>query len=213
MAKKVDGVVEAVRYRDGQIEVVRAYERRGAAFSDRLLLTRKEWTQLVLAAVERGTMQASEIPIAERERLRQEAERMQSATRQILMMAKASGRPEVLAKFRGALAVTHHGRTEVINAICRAAFLGQLDPEGMAEALADFNSDFVSGHLRQADILWRAALNRAAELSQRHTPRLGTRSLDVLHVASALELKLSHFLTFDVWQRQIAAEAGLKLLR
>jgi hypothetical protein len=42
MAKKVDGVVEAVRYRDGQIEVVRAYERRGAAFSDRLLLTRTE---------------------------------------------------------------------------------------------------------------------------------------------------------------------------
>ena len=42
MAKKVDGVIEAVRYKDGQIEVARAYERRGAAFSDRLLLTRKE---------------------------------------------------------------------------------------------------------------------------------------------------------------------------
>jgi hypothetical protein len=42
MAKKIDGVIEAVRYKDGQIEVVRAYERRGAAFSDRLLLTRKE---------------------------------------------------------------------------------------------------------------------------------------------------------------------------
>jgi hypothetical protein len=42
MAKKVDGVIEAIRYKDGQIEVARAYERRGAAFSDRLLLTRKE---------------------------------------------------------------------------------------------------------------------------------------------------------------------------
>ena len=41
------------------------------------------------------------------------------------------------AKVRGALAVTHHGRVEVINAICRAAFLGQLDPYGLAEALAD----------------------------------------------------------------------------
>ena len=29
------------------------------------------------------------------------------------------------ARMRGALAVTHHGRTEVINAICRAAFLFQ----------------------------------------------------------------------------------------
>ena len=42
MAKKFDGVVEAVRYKDGQIAVVRAFERRGAAFSDRILMARKE---------------------------------------------------------------------------------------------------------------------------------------------------------------------------
>ena len=42
MAKKYDGVIEAVRYKDGQIEVVRAFERRGAAFSDRLLIPRQE---------------------------------------------------------------------------------------------------------------------------------------------------------------------------
>lgn len=42
MAKKFDGVVEAVRYKNGQVEVVRAFERRGAAFSDRVLIPRKE---------------------------------------------------------------------------------------------------------------------------------------------------------------------------
>lgn len=42
MAKKFDGVIEAVRYSDGQIEEVRAFERRGAAFSDRVLISRKE---------------------------------------------------------------------------------------------------------------------------------------------------------------------------
>jgi len=42
MAKKFDGVVEAVRYKDGQISVVRAFERRGAAFSDRIMMDRKE---------------------------------------------------------------------------------------------------------------------------------------------------------------------------
>lgn len=42
MAKKYDGVIEAVRYRNGQIEVVRAFERRGAAFSDRVLIERHE---------------------------------------------------------------------------------------------------------------------------------------------------------------------------
>jgi predicted nucleic acid-binding protein len=117
------------------------------------------------------------------------------------------------AKLRGALAVTHHGRTEIINAICRSAFVGQLDPAGMAEALADLNSDFDAGHLRQADILWRAALNRAAELSQQYTARFGTRSLDVLHVACARELKLRHFLTFDVRQQQLAAAVGLRTVQ
>lgn len=42
MAKKYDGIIEAVRYKNGQIVVVRAFERRGAAFSDRVLMDRKE---------------------------------------------------------------------------------------------------------------------------------------------------------------------------
>jgi len=42
MAKKVDGVIEAVHYKNGQIQAVRVYERRGATFSDRILLSRKE---------------------------------------------------------------------------------------------------------------------------------------------------------------------------
>lgn len=117
------------------------------------------------------------------------------------------------AKLGAGLAVTHHGRIEVINAICRAAFLGHLDAEGRAEALADFADDFANGYLHQADLLWRAAFNRAAELNQSHTPKLGTRSLDVLHVACALELKLRHFLTFDERQQKLAAAVGLKLVR
>ena len=39
---KFDGVIEAARYLpDGSILMVRAYERRGATFSDRVLLDRK----------------------------------------------------------------------------------------------------------------------------------------------------------------------------
>jgi hypothetical protein len=41
MGKKIDGVIEAVRYKNGQISAVRAYERRGATYSDWLLLDRK----------------------------------------------------------------------------------------------------------------------------------------------------------------------------
>lgn len=47
MAKKFDGVIEAVHYKNGQIVTVRAYERRGAAFSDRMLIDRKDFLELV----------------------------------------------------------------------------------------------------------------------------------------------------------------------
>ena len=40
--KKFDGVIEAVRYKaDGQVDWVRAYLRRGAVFSDHVMLDRQ----------------------------------------------------------------------------------------------------------------------------------------------------------------------------
>jgi hypothetical protein len=48
MAKKIDGVIEAVRYKNGQILMVRAYERRGATFSDCVLLERKTLLERIL---------------------------------------------------------------------------------------------------------------------------------------------------------------------
>ncbi len=41
MANKYDGIIEAVRYKNGQITLVRAYERRGSTFSDWLLIDRE----------------------------------------------------------------------------------------------------------------------------------------------------------------------------
>lgn len=42
-SSKIDGVIEAVRYaHDGRIAQVRVYERRGATFGDRTLLTRQQ---------------------------------------------------------------------------------------------------------------------------------------------------------------------------
>jgi predicted nucleic acid-binding protein len=116
-------------------------------------------------------------------------------------------------KIGGTLVVSHHGRVEIINAICRAMFAGHLTEIAASEALADLAWDFTEGRLAQAEILWRAALNRAAELSQIHTPKLGTRALDVLHVACALELRLRFFLTFDERQQKLASAVGLKSVK
>ena len=113
---------------------------------------------------------------------------------------------------KGTLAVTHHGRVEIINGICLAAFRGHISAEAMNDSLASFEEDFTERRYIQADLMWRAALKRAGELSREHTPALGCRSLDVLHVASALELELKNFLTFDLRQRKLAKAVGLKLI-
>lgn len=115
-------------------------------------------------------------------------------------------------KAKGPLAVTHHGRVEIVNAICLAGFRGYITVKAMDDSLASFDEDFAAGMYVQADILWRSALNHATELSRAHTPSLGCRSLDVLHVASALELGLPNFLTFDVRQKQLAKAVGLKVI-
>ena len=55
-------------------------------------------------------------------------------------------------------------------------------------------------------------VHRLAEiLSKRHTIAGGHRSLDVLHVATALHLGAREFLTFDANQRQLAAAEKLKV--
>jgi predicted nucleic acid-binding protein len=52
----------------------------------------------------------------------------------------------------------------------------------------------------------------ARSLSLRHTAKLGTRALDVLHVASALMFKAEAFFTFDQRQHRLARAEGLRLL-
>lgn len=53
--------------------------------------------------------------------------------------------------------------------------------------------------------------SKARELSDRHTPRLATRSLDLLHVAAAALLGAKVFYSFDERQRKAAAGEGLKV--
>lgn len=113
---------------------------------------------------------------------------------------------------RGALVLTLHGRAEIVNGICLAAFRGAISAEARDDALASFDEDVAAGRYGSADLLWRAALQRSADLSRKHTGALGCRTLDVLHVASALELGLPRFLTFDARQRGLARAVGLRLV-
>jgi len=56
-----------------------------------------------------------------------------------------------------------------------------------------------------------AAFTNGAALARTHVAKLGTRTLDSLHVAAALELKAQQFWTFDERQAKLAKAAGLKV--
>lgn len=55
--------------------------------------------------------------------------------------------------------------------------------------------------------------HRATELSRLHTPVVGTRTLDVLHVASAVELGCRTLITYDERQAALARAVKLRVLR
>jgi predicted nucleic acid-binding protein len=113
---------------------------------------------------------------------------------------------------KGALPLTPHGRLEIVNGICLAAFRRLIDVEARNDALASFSEDLAEGRYREADMLWRATLKRAEQLSRAHTAACGCRSLDVMHVASALELGLQSFVTFDKRQQRLARLTGLRVV-
>ena len=53
---------------------------------------------------------------------------------------------------------------------------------------------------------------RAEQLARRHTSTFGTRSLDILQVATALVLKPDVFFTFDDRQRRLASAERLRVV-
>lgn len=57
-----------------------------------------------------------------------------------------------------------------------------------------------------------AVIGRATDLAVAHTERLGARAIDLLHVASALELESEVFLTTDDRQAQLAKAEGLRVV-
>jgi predicted nucleic acid-binding protein len=78
-------------------------------------------------------------------------------------------------------------------------------------ALADLKTDLDTGALVMATTNWPDVHRLAEAISQRHTIAGGHRSMDVLHVATALHLGAREFLTFDTNQRQLASAEKLKV--
>ncbi len=117
------------------------------------------------------------------------------------------------ARLGGSLPLTLHGRAELVNSMALARFRGAIDQKTFEGALADLEGDVDDGRLSLVDLVWRKALDLSADLSRKHTPKIGTRTIDVLHVASAKSLRCRTFVTYDDRQAALARAVGLRVLR
>jgi uncharacterized protein len=118
---------------------------------------------------------------------------------------------EALGEQREPLPLTPLAMLELRNAFNRAMQRQRITAAERDALWQDVEADIASGFLVLTPVASEELHQKARQLSDRHTPALGTRSLDLLHIAAALVLGAKEFFSFDDRQRKAAASEGLKV--
>jgi hypothetical protein len=100
------------------------------------------------------------------------------------------------------------GELELVTAFEAREFRKILSAIEVEASLQSFRADLAMGVLTRKPIP-PGAFARAIVLSKLYTRTLGSRTLDILHIAIALELDAEVFFTFDKDQIKLAKRAGL----
>ena len=102
--------------------------------------------------------------------------------------------------------ITPLGELELVNAIQLRLFRKEVRPSEARAATASLRVDVDNGVFAML-ALPEEVFTHARQLAARWTARLGTRSLDIMHVAAAIALRADAFQTFDDRQRKLAKAA------
>ncbi len=100
---------------------------------------------------------------------------------------------------------------ETRNALRNAAARGEITQSECRAAFRRIEDDLHEGLLLHVPVNWTDVCRRADELSEKHAAKDGQRTIDLLHVAIALESGAKTLLSFDNRQRSLAKIAGLKV--
>ena len=111
-----------------------------------------------------------------------------------------------------AVPLTSFHELEFINAIHLKLFRIETTPQTIRQIMARFDEHEKKGIYYRPPLDWSAVFIHAIDLSKKHSASLGSRALDILHVASALSIHADKFLTLDDRQSQLADLAGLKIV-
>jgi len=102
-------------------------------------------------------------------------------------------------------------RVELRNAL-RFAEAQRLITDGeRRKAFGQIEEDLREGLLIHTTMAWGDICRRADDLSEKHMVKNGQRTIDLLHVAAALEIGTKLFLSFDHRQCGLAKAAGLQV--
>jgi predicted nucleic acid-binding protein len=115
-----------------------------------------------------------------------------------------------MVKLGEPVAMTPFNDFEFAQALRLALHRKLLGTGDVAVAEASFGRDRTEGFFLDSTLTLTAVLKRARSLAVKHTGAAGCRSMDLLHVASALEEKATHLLSFDSPQKKLAQLEGLK---
>lgn len=86
--------------------------------------------------------------------------------------------------------------------------MGQTERDAI---LADIQRQLETGYFRMAEASQSEIYAKAGELSDTYTPAVGTRSLDLMHIATAILSKAQRLLSTDIRQREAAKAEGLEI--
>ena len=106
--------------------------------------------------------------------------------------------------------VSTFGELEVVNAMGLRVFRKEVSASQAQASLNDFENDLRKGVFELRG-LSELIFGRAHQLSRQTTAKLGTRTIDILHVAAALELGADYLYSLDNQQRKLAHAVRLKL--
>ena len=116
---------------------------------------------------------------------------------------------ELLDRLKAPVPLSPLLRLEFTNALHLKRFREELTDSELERFLQAFEEDIQTGIVRPSRLDSASVFATGVDLSRRWSAGLGSRCLDILHVATAVDLELEIFVTFDQRQGALAREVGL----
>lgn len=104
-------------------------------------------------------------------------------------------------------------RVEVFNGFCQAERAGLLAKGESRQIIRLLEQEIRLGYWPHVEFDWTDAVRTAGELRAEHSLKMVIRSMDLFHVAIAIEVGADALLSFDMDQSALAEATGLNLLK